>query len=107
MKKLATTIAVLMGVLWSGCGYADELTIQFQSGKIQRVILDETADAVENIQVQMVRNGDGDQAQRPNIRYLYVKTSAEKDRESPRNENAQQDKKEKSKWKWAPPKVGE
>lgn len=107
MKKLATTVAVLMGVLWSGSGYADELTIQFQSGRTQRVTLDETADAIENIKAEASRSGDGDQAQRPNIRYLYVKTAAEKDRESPRNGNTQQDKKDKSKWKWAPPKVGE
>ena len=107
MKKLATTIALLTGVLWVNCGYADELTIQFQSGKTQRVTLDESADGIENIQAETIRTNDGDRVQRPDVRYLYIKTAAGKDRESPKNGNTQQDKKEKSKWKWAPPKVGE
>jgi hypothetical protein len=107
MKELAMAIAVLMSVLWSGCGYADELTIQFQSGKTQRVTLDETVDAVENIQAETIRSNNGDQMPRPNVRYLYVKTAAEKAPALPKNGTSQQDKKDKSKWNWAPPKGGE
>lgn len=106
--KALVTVSVFIGcLLWSPVSIADSLIIRFSSGKTQQVTLEESVDAVVNIQAQTTGTLGDEAAQNVRIRDLYIRESTRNESGAAQDKKATADKKNAHPLKWGAPKIGE
>jgi hypothetical protein len=106
--KALMTISVFTGcLLWSPFSFADSLIIRFTSGKAQLVTLEDSADAVVNIQSQATGTLNDEATQNVRVRDMYIKEGTQKESSTGQGKKATTDKKNAHPLKWGAPKFGE
>ena len=102
------TISVFTGCfLWSTFSNADSLIILFSSGKTQQVTLQESVDAVVNIQAQTTGTESHEVGKEVHFRELYNNKIARRGLDAAEDKKATTDKKNSYHLKWGAPKLGE
>jgi len=106
--NILMTVLFCTGCLfWCPVSHADSIVIQFSSGKTQQVTLEDSADAMVNIQTQTTGTAGNEMTRNVPAKYLYIKESTREVSDDMQDKNTPKDNTSSIKLKWGAPKIGE